>query len=210
MSPRASRSRITPRRAAGFVFWFLLIFFVTFTGLYFAGLVPSELQTNSDGIAGELFPSAEPEAVGEEPVQIVIKSIGVNAVVANPTTTDTKVLDDALLHGAVRYPGSGLAGKGNMFLFGHSTGYKVVHNQAYKTFNDIKTLKKGDSISVFSKENEYLYEVDKVTLVDADKALVEFGTGDKKLTLSTCNTFGEKQERYVVEASYIGSRAKVL
>jgi sortase (surface protein transpeptidase) len=38
--------------------------------------------------------------------------------------------------------------------------------------------------------------------VDQTRALVEFN--DKNmLTLSTCNTFGAKSERYVVEANYL-------
>lgn len=200
--------KLTFGTVAKFAGLFLGIFFLSFTLLYIAGVVPVELQTGSDTTPlATLTSPTIPDAKGEEPVRITIASIGVDAPVANPASTNTEVLDAALTHGAVRWPGSGLAGEGNMFLFGHSTGFKVVNNQAYKTFNNIKTLQKGDSITVFSKDKQYLYEVDSVTLVDADKALVELGGTKKMLTLSTCNTFGEKQERHVVVAHFVSAQA---
>ena len=187
----------TARRAFTFAFWFLVIFMISFGALYFAGVVPEEIQPAP---VADTPAQVIAEAKGEEPIRIVIKSIGVNALVSNPETTDVDVLDADLAKGSVRYPGSGLAGEGNMFLFGHSTGIKVGVNKAYQTFNNIKTLNKGDLITVYSKDKEYIYEVDKVTLVNADDALVEFGGTDKKLTLSTCNTFGTKEQRHVVES----------
>jgi sortase (surface protein transpeptidase) len=39
--------------------------------------------------------------------------------------------------------------------------------------------------------------------VDQTRALVEFDNNKNMLTLSTCNTFGAKSERYVVEADYL-------
>ncbi len=188
---------LAARKAFNFAFWFLAIFLLSFTGLYLAGVVPEEIRPAPDAPTPA---QTVAEARGEEPIRIVIKSIGVNALVSNPDTTDPEQLDELLKKGAVRYPGSGLAGEGNMFLFGHSTGIKVVVNQAYKTFNNIKTLNKGDLITIYSKDKEYVYVVDKVTLVDADNALVEFGGTGKHLTLSTCNTFGAKEQRHVVES----------
>ena len=92
-----------------------------------------------------------------------------------------------------------------MFIFGHSTGIAVVHNQAYKTFNGLKDLERGDIIKVYGSSNIYEYKVLKVTLVDQNQALVEFENNKNMLTLSTCNTFGAKSERYVIEADYAGT-----
>jgi LPXTG-site transpeptidase (sortase) family protein len=198
---------------AKFVFYFGTIFVVTFILLYSAGLVPESIKVNSGDSLRTLWDKAQTNAIknqigqenilGENPTRIVISKIGVDATVANPSTTNVTTLDEYLKQGAVRYPGSGLLGVGNMFIFGHSTGIAVVHNQAYKTFNGLKDLKSGDVIKVYGETKTYTYRVATVTLVDQNKALVEFGNNKNMLTLSTCNTFGAKEERYVVEADLV-------
>ena len=58
----------------------------------------------------------------------------------------------------------------------------------------------GDEILITSNGKVYKYIVDIVKLVDDNTALVDFTKRDKMLTISTCNTFGAKEDRYVVEA----------
>jgi len=191
------------------VFYVLFISFITFTGLYLIGGVPEELRvidqeqvfsgtvqsTTTDGIVEQL----------ELPERIVIDKIGVNTPVSNPDQSDNETLNGALLKGAVRYPGSGTLGRGNMFIFGHSTGLRVVNNQAFKAFNRVRELNIGDQIRIFSKNMEYNYKVLSVKLVDSNTALVDFSRQETMLTLSTCNVFGQKQDRYVVEALFVKS-----
>ena len=194
------------RTIISFTGWFLFVFLVTFSILYAAGAVPSEIRATADapvvGIVKDAVGDTIPDAVGEEPVRVKIPTIGVDTSVSNPTTTDGEQLDEYLAHGSVRYPGSGLAGEGNMLIFGHSTGFKIVNNPAYKTFNGLKTLKVGDLIYVYSHDRQYVYSVDSETEAKAENILVEFGK-DKKLTLSTCNTFKAKEDRSVVVAHYV-------
>lgn len=145
------------------------------------------------------------------PVRIMIDAIDVDTSIENPTVTNIEVLDEALTQGAVHYPGSGnLEDETNMFLFGHSSGLPVVHNQAYKAFNDLAKLEKGDLIRVQSETKEYHYRVQSVEKIKAEDAWVAFDTGEKQLTLSTCNNFGSKQDRFVVHADYLGSFALEL
>ncbi len=198
-----------------FTFYFIITFVVIFILLYLLGLVPESLKTNDGDSLRTLWDKAQKNAIidqtnqnqklltGEEPIRIVIEKIGVDSLVSNPNTTNVVTLDEYLKQGAVRYPGSGLLGVGNMFIFAHSTGFKVVNNQAYKTFNGFKDLKVGDIIKVSGVSKVYEYEVSSVTLVDDSKALVEFNNDKNILTLSTCNTFGAKSERYVVTANYL-------
>jgi LPXTG-site transpeptidase (sortase) family protein len=198
---------------AKFIFYFGTVFVFVFLLLYSAGFVPDSIKSNQGDSFKTLWDKAQKKAVdnqlsqngyiGENPTRIVIDKIGVDSLISNPLSTDVATLDEYLLQGAVRYPGSGLLGQGNMFLFGHSTGIKVVNNQAYKTFNGLKDLKAGDIIKVYGSSKFYTYSVATVTLVDDSQALVEFGNNKNMLTLSTCNTFGAKSERYVVEANYI-------
>jgi len=201
-----------------FVALFAVVFFVTFAGLYTIGLVPSEFESSGYSLfdevkdtvlAGEptiVAPStgtsSAPVFTGESPTHITIPEIGVDATVSDPTTTNVDALDDDLGHGAVHYPGSGLLADGNVYIFGHSTNWSIVHNQAYKTFNDLNNLSVGDEIDVTGQTHVFVYKVTSVRLANDSEIWVDFSGTKPELTLSTCNTFGQKQQRYVVTANY--------
>ncbi len=160
--------------------------------------------SNAQGVSSNNASYVRPGGTAVElPSRIEIPKVGINIEVRNPSSTDYKVLDTELTKGAVRYPGSGYPGKGNMLLFGHSTGYKVVRNQAYKAFNDIKTLVEGDSIFIHTGTQTYEYRVTSVKKVNKYDTKITFeGAGDM-ITLSTCDSFGTKSDRYVVEATLV-------
>ncbi len=185
-----------------FVFYVLVVLTITFSVLYLFGLVPEEFKTTIGRYPDKESTNGEP---GELPMSIKIPEVGVDTQVYNTESTSTEILDSYLLKGAVRYPGSGLlGGNGNILIFGHSTSFKIVQNQAFKTFVGLKNLKPGDLISVFSDKYEYIYKVDSVEMKEADKVIIEFKTNKNLLTLSTCNTsIGDKSARYVVEAEFV-------
>ena len=200
---------------------FFSVSFSTFLFLYLTGLIPSEFQVVQTVAQADISPAeqaliqellsskgrvnveAPHDARGEMPTHISIDKIGVNSLITNPISTDTRVLDTSLSQGAVRYPTSGMLGVGNLFLFGHSTNHAIVNNQAYKTFNNLDKLSIGDQIVVESATHIYVYRVFSVRLTDANDALIQLKTGRNMLTLSTCNTFGQKQERFVIEADFV-------
>jgi LPXTG-site transpeptidase (sortase) family protein len=181
---------------------FFIVLTITFSILYLFGLVPESLKT----IVGR--DSTNELRTGELPITIKIPAINVDSQVYSPATTSSEILNDYLLKGAVRYPGSGLlGGKGNIFIFGHSTGIKVVNNQAFKTFNGLRNLKEGDLIYVYSEKYEYIYKVTSVKMESSEKALVAFNTKSKILTISTCSHFGEKSNRDVVESEFVSKKS---
>jgi len=196
-------------RYALIVGMFLLIFAVSFTVLYVLNFVPSEIQ--NEDITTVPFNIASTTTVGKKqvelPIKITIDKIGVDSIIQNPDTTNIYTLDDLLLHGAVRYPGSGVPGEGNMFLFGHSTSFKIVHNKAYQTFDNLKDLKAGDIITVYSTTKKYNYAVTGVSLVHSQDAVIDIGSKKNMITLSSCNTLGAKEDRYLVQGDYVGSSA---
>jgi LPXTG-site transpeptidase (sortase) family protein len=189
--------------------FFVCVFAISFLALYLMNFVPNELkdQNITEGSTDTASTTTVGKKQYEFPTRISIEKIGVNSIVQNPTTTNIYALDDLLLHGVVRYPGSGLPGEGNMFFFGHSTGLKLVNNQAFREFNNLKNLLAGDTVLVYSSKRVYTYKVRNVKLANADEVLVDFSVKKNMLTLSTCNTFGQKQERYIVEADFVGSSA---
>lgn len=151
--------------------------------------------------------SSSTEVLASElPTRIEIPSINLVATIANPTTTDTGVLDQALLKGAVRYPTSAKLGEaGNVVLFGHSSYLPIVGNQAYKTFDGIQKLVAGNVVTVYSSDTAYTYRVRSVAKESANDAGIPLAVPGRVLTLSTCDSFGEKTDRFVVTADFVDS-----
>jgi LPXTG-site transpeptidase (sortase) family protein len=144
--------------------------------------------------------------VVELPTKIEIPKINLSTIIANPTTTNTEVLDQNLLKGAVRYPTSAKLGEtGNVVLFGHSSYLPIVNNQAYKTFNGIQKLVAGDVITVYSFDTAYTYRVRSVAKESANNAGIPLSVTGRVLTLSTCDSFGAKTDRFVVVADFVDS-----
>lgn len=140
------------------------------------------------------------EVTGDDIIRVRIPKIGVDAPVVHPAAITIDTLDEAVSRGAVYYPGSGTPAGGNLFIFGHSTNWAVVRNPAYKTFNNLEKMTVGQEIIIETPQADFIYKVENVFTDDAENVLVDFKSDKPMLTLSTCNTLGEKQERHVVEA----------
>ena len=191
-----------------------LVFFVSLWVLSRLDLLPersdkNRLSTVTIAQAQAIFPSVDEEmeeTVVEQPQRVVIDSVGVDVVVNNPIRTDIATLDNSLLSGVVRYPTSGVLGEnGNVVIFGHSSYLPVVRNNFFRAFNGIEDLKRGEIIEVYGENVVYRYEVSRVYEADADDTRIPLTNDTKKLTLSTCNSFGDLDDRYVVEAYFVGS-----
>lgn len=194
--------RIPKERPLYFLSVFFFIFFITSILLFVIDFVP-EASENSLQEQSSAETAENAEARVAVPTRIVIKNIGVDTVINNPNTTTIEGLDSALLSGAVRYPGTARLGeKATMFLFGHQSYLPVVKNKAFKAFNDLQKLQTGDTIEVYSGTSVYEYQVEEVSLVDASQALIPLVQDEQILMLSTCNSFGDPGERYVVKARY--------
>jgi len=167
------------------------------------------LSTITIAKAQDSFPVAEKDVVEtpEAPVRVVAKSVGVDVVVNNPVKTDIVSLDNSLLSGVVRYPTSANLGEnGNVVIFGHSSYLPVVKNKNFKAFNGLQHLTEGEIIEVYGENVVYQYAVDRVYEADATNSRIPLTKNGKKLTLSTCNSFGDLNDRYVVEAYFVGSK----
>ncbi len=189
---------------------FLLVFFVTLSILTVIGLVPERGATDGaekaeNGVV--VMGAAAVDDAYAEPVRILAPRVGIDTVVSSPQSRDIGVLDAALASGAVHYPGSGfLTEDSNIFLFGHSSFLPVVRNKAYQAFNGLKDMVPGDEIFVDSARVRYVYRVASVRKASADEAFVAFERGERRLTLSTCDSFGAKADRFVVEAYFVDTR----
>lgn len=198
-------------RTLSFVLTFAALFFITYVFLGVVDALPEPRDTiEAEPVATPIDEpvATEPQNNPQMPVRIAARDIGVNATVSNPNSTDVAVLDEALLHGAVRYPTSAQLGQeGTVLIFGHSSYLPVVRNQAYKAFNSIQNLKQGQIISVYSDGLEYRYAVTGVRLANAEDDVVELPTVGRHLTLVTCDSFGTKSDRFIVTADLEGTYA---
>lgn len=186
---------------------FLAVFvFVLFSSVGVAGaldVLPNAPKT----VAVEpktLTASVVAVPTAELPTTIEIPAIGLTQKIANPTSTDVKVLDNALLSGVVRYPTSSKLGEaGNVIIFGHSSYLPIVNNKSFKAFNGIQKLKAGDRITVTGEHYAYVYAVDSVAQESTTSDAIPLTNTGNTLTLATCDSFGEKSDRFVVTATLV-------
>ncbi len=184
----------------------------------FSSLFSSTTPTVSSNASGDASPgvsvaaakSEEPAVqyergvVKETPLRVSVPKIGIDVMVKNPTSTNAAVLNEALMEGAVRYPGSGLLGESkNVFLFGHSAYSHVIKNRAYHTFDGLEKLQAEDEIYVEGNSARYVYKVVRVSFLKDSDAYIDLETNVRMLTLSTCNAFGAKDDRVVVQARFV-------
>jgi LPXTG-site transpeptidase (sortase) family protein len=193
-------------RFLGFVLTFAVFFILTVGFLGVVDALPEPVGGVATGEPTTQMQNSATTAEGELPVRVVAKDIKLDIVILNPASTDIKVLDDALLKGAVRYPTSGVLGvDGTVLLFGHSSYLPIVHNQNFKAFNGIQNLKTSQVISVYSGTTEYRYAVVGVRLANAEEDVVELSTNGQHLALVTCDSFATKTDRFVVTADLVGA-----
>ena len=198
-----------------FLILWLIVFMLLFLILYSFGFAPAgilEIGDKSPSFSNEdSIALAENSGIknGNES-RLIIGDIDLDALIVHPESADINTLNIAITKGVAYYPGSGQPGEvGNVFLFGHSTTLKVVNNQNYAIFNRLKELKTGALIRIESNGNEYWYIVKSVLMKKANETQINFATSKKLLTISTCNVFGAKEDRYVVEAEFVKSYPSV-
>ena len=223
-SGKNKNKKIMERYDFIFAFAFGGVFLVTLVIFSLLGLAPKEISTSSEavsngglslesqsntslfgvdftkGTTAKILKVAEISA-DDLPVRVVISRVGIDSKILNPDSTSVTFLDNELIKAPVRYPGSGTLSAGNIFIFGHSTGLKIVQNSAYKVFNKIKTLVEGDQITVYSLSGKsFVYTVVSTKEVKKEDTWIDFSSSKPSLTLSTCDRLSQIGDRFVVKA----------
>ena len=192
------------KRFFAFVFTFTALFGLTFIFLSAVDALPEPTLVTPIPESPSVKETG-PSVIPEDPIRVTASEIKLDVTVENRTSTDLDVLNAALLKGAIRYPTSAQLGtKGTVVLLGHSTSLLIVRNQAYKAFNDIQELEVGDTISVYSGTREYRYSVTGVETANATVDTILMPEDGMYLKLVTCNTLGEKEDRFIVSAIFEG------
>jgi LPXTG-site transpeptidase (sortase) family protein len=155
------------------------------------------------------MPITETTPVDPLPISIIFDSLGGKEIkVLNPESHSIPALDTALLSGVVRHPDSAdFEQEGTILIFGHSSYLPKVFNKNFQAFNGIQKLVWGDIIRLRSSDIEYVYRVDREYKAKASDADIKIESGTPKLTLATCNSFGTKDDRFIVEATLVETHA---
>lgn len=206
-----------------FLVAFFCIFTVSYGVLYSLDFYPEPITpsaTSTAPVATTTIPkpvvattTPKTEAVSDIgsdtlPQTLLIPALSRTVTVLNPASNAVAAMDAALLKGVIRHPDSATFGEeGTMFILGHSSYLPTVHNRNFQALNGIQNLKWGDVITVNSKNTAYTYKVEKSFKVKASGFTVPVAGKGKTLTLVTCNSFGSTEDRYVVEATLVSTKA---
>lgn len=181
---------------------------------------PTVLGSNSGfGAINEEKPKIYLPALTKEPINkdfgILIDKIDVNApVVADVNSADYNDYINALKKGAAHakgtaYPGQGVDGNNNVFIFAHSTLNLWDVPRYNAIFILLNKLEPGDRITTFYKGLRYDYIVDSKKIVEADdvKYLTE-PSSEHILTLQTCDPPGTNLRRLIVTAKLVNEEGQ--
>jgi len=200
-----------------FVLVFFVIVMLTYGVLYALDIIPEPVTATekTQEVMNDTQTALEQESVFVEeevavsplPLKIIFDSLNKEVNVLNPESREIADLDEALLSGVVRHPDSATFEEdGNIFILGHSSYLPNVFNKNYQAFNGIQSLAWGDTIRLQSEDTEYVYRVQKVYEAKASEVFVPETPGKAQLTLATCDSFGSKDDRFIVEAMLLTSR----
>jgi LPXTG-site transpeptidase (sortase) family protein len=200
-----------------FVLVFFVIVMLTYGVLYALDFIPEPVTATekTQEVMNDTQTALEQESVFIEeevavsplPLKIIFDSLNKEVNVLNPESREIADLDEALLSGVVRHPDSATFEEdGNIFILGHSSYLPNVFNKNYQAFNGIQSLAWGDTIRLQSEDTEYVYRVQKVYEAKASEVFVPETPGKAQLTLATCDSFGSKDDRFIVEAMLLTSR----
>ncbi|MDD5213179.1 MAG: sortase [Candidatus Gracilibacteria bacterium] len=139
--------------------------------------------------------------------RIIIPKIGKNIPlvnVENKQVTNVKELEDVfmeeLVHGVVRYPGSGTPGEnGNMFIFGHSSNFPWIKGDYNDVFATLDKVVFNDKIIVYYNQKKYTYKIrEKKVIKPGEVAILKRDEGKSEISLMTCYPVGTSINRLVV------------
>lgn len=204
-------------RKVAFLTVFFAVILLSYSILFIVDFIPEPIKerdvAEESVVVEEVVTQEEvaqlvvvPKVDSPLPLKIIFDTLNKEVKVNNPESHTIADLDASLLTGAVRHPDSAdFQADGNIFILGHSSYLPNVFNKNFQAFNGIQDLKWGDKIRLQSDGMEYVYQVKKVYKAKATEVFVPETPGEAKLTLATCNSFGTKDDRFMVESVLIGS-----
>jgi len=172
------------------------------------GVSALEVRSGTSGVS-EINTNPGTNGGGDNtPDRLIIDKLDRSVAVLNPSSDTIEAMDAALLKGVVRHPDTAdFVDTGNMLILGHSSYLPNVFNKNFQALNGLQNLTWGDIVRLQSADTEYVYRVERVYQAKATELTIPNDRGESRLTLATCNTFGAKEDRFVVEAVLVDTKA---
>ncbi len=119
--------------------------------------------------------------------------------------TFEKDIQEALLLGVVRYPGTAVPGElGNVFLTGHSSNYPWINSHYNSVLALLPKLGVGDEYSIYYNGTLHRYRITKRFEVSPkDVSVLEQPVDRRMSTLMTCTPVGTTLRRLILQADEI-------
>lgn len=136
---------------------------------------------------------------------IVIPKLGVEApIVVDVLSRDEKSVQAGLKNGVLHYGNTANPGeKGNVVLFGHSSGQIWTAGNYKFIFTLLNTVHENDRIYIDYNNIRYIYLVTETKVVPPTDFSVVQPTDFPQLTLITCTPAGTNKDRLVVHAKQL-------
>lgn len=145
-----------------------------------------------------------PVVQNQQTSQIIIPSIGVKAPVIYINSVDNGVIAYSLRSGVVHYATTALPGqKGNVAIFGHSSGLAWAPGDYKFVFTNLDKLKPGEQVVIDYQGKRYTYIVSDSEIVSPSNMAVLKSDGNSELSLITCTPVGTSKNRLVVHAKQV-------
>jgi sortase A len=156
----------------------------------------------SNRVGVEATPVAAPELalpkVGDPIALIKIPKIGVTRTVVEGVSVGE------LKRGPGHYPETPLPGQaGNAAIAGHRTTYG-------QPFHNVDKLGNGDQIIITTRQGEFVYEIDRITVVKPSESSVLLPTKDaagnleNRITLTACHPKYSAKQRIIISGLLVG------
>jgi sortase A len=148
--------------------------------------IPVHLRPMVQSLANVPLPTASPE----QAIRIQIPAIKVDAPIVQGDGWEQ------LKKGVGQQIGSPLPGKpGNLVLSAHNDVFGEI-------FRDLDKLKEGDTITIFTSQHTYVYQVRQTRIVEPSQVEVIAPTEDSTITLISCYPYMIDNKRIAVKAAF--------
>lgn len=148
----------------------------------------------------------ESSAVATLSTTLTIPKLGVSAPIVEIAAASSGAIDEGLVNGVIRWPGSAALGeKGTTILLGHSSAPLSYRGAYGSVFALLDKLEPGDIISVQRDGKELRHRVESRLIIDPKKYGGDFtaAVGNEELVLVSCWPTGTDWRRIAVRAERI-------
>lgn len=200
----ASEKHVLAKTILKFIGIFLLIFAISFSIINAPALMQKMKYFWDVDYRNNSWAQTPVAAPQKNQSRLIISHIKVDVPIIWNVSEDQ--ITENLQNGVVHYRGTAMPGQdGNIFITGHSSYYIWAPGSYKDVFALLNKLSAGDKIYLQYDGNNFVYEVEKLSVVNPDRMDVLAQSPGKTLTLMTCVPIGTDLKRLIVIAKQVSN-----